>query len=112
MTTTSKTTNTTLAFPGGCELNVVISLKTYNNGKKYYYIDYSQTKGDIEFHPFYMDGRLQDGWDGEIIAQNSMTDSMIKMLCMSDDKLREECGNTDVSHYRKLIMYNINELWD
>jgi ribosomal protein L31 len=64
-------------------------------------------------HPFYSgSNELDDGYDGEIIAKNNMTSSLINMLCLDDVTLQQQSGHSEVSHYRKLLMHNINNLWD
>lgn len=64
-------------------------------------------------HPFYSNGReLDDGYDGEIIAQNDLTDVLVKYLVMDDDELTKYSGGTTAPHYRRVVIRNINNLWD
>lgn len=59
-------------------------------------------------HPFYSRGRtLDDGHEGEIIARNEMTDSLVKHLVMDDDELSKHSGGVTAVHYRKILMRKV-----
>lgn len=147
--------DTTVQIPADCGhwlANIVVVLKTYESGRRYYYIDYEWTavldetapsgktwdelvkmeEDDIVYsvisdvipdknsiislrnaHPFYSNGvDLDDGYDGEIIAQNEMTDLLVKHLTMDDHELGKHSGSATAPHYRVILMHNINSLWD
>lgn len=109
-----------------CETKISIELKTYDDGKKFYYIDYTHTmlypdgkikicsdSSDIIYpNPFsYFEG-LKDNYDGDIIAYNSLTEKLVEYLLLDDKELGKLCGSVTPQCYRKQLMYNIAILSD
>jgi len=106
--------NSTIKWPT-CSMKLNIDLLTYENGKKYYDITYiwNIEIDNLESHPFYEDKEfLGTSINGDIICQNSLTDSLIEYLQMPDDMLIERSGSTTPQEYRKLVMKSISLFWD
>ena len=98
-----------------CNLIITVVLKTYETLDKFYDIDYQwQYKDDdIINHPLYHDKDfIANNNDGEIIAQNELSDKLIEFLVMDDEKLQQKSGNTHVKQYRSLIIKTISLFWD
>ena len=109
-----------------CITNIKVELKTYEDGRKFYYIDYLHKMKypdgtenictnleDIKMpNPFsYFEG-LKDNFDGEIIAFNSLTEKLIEYLLLDDEDLEKLSGSVTAQCYRKQLMYIIAILSD
>ena len=77
----------------------------YEDGKNYYYIDYS-------YNPKEQNILDKDSEDGVILFKNTMVTNMIDYLLMEDSELTKHTGLTTVSDYRKLIMQSLSLFWD
>lgn len=91
-----------------CRTKLSVDLKTYESGKSFYYINYSQWSCNPKDHPV-LD---EDNLDGDIIVQNPMTVELIKLLIMEEEKLKEYTGHTTASEYKMKLVKNIATLWD
>ena len=58
------------------------------------------------------DDDVKNGYFGEIIADNSMTRTMIDYLMKTDDELSKLISNTTALEYRARIIASIHLLWD
>ena len=47
-----------------------------------------------------------------IVADNDVTRTILKHLCMTDDELRTKCGRTHPTQYRANLIKSLDELWD
>ena len=109
-----------------CQTKISVELKTYDDGRKFYYIDYTHhmiypngTKSictDVKEvkipNPFaYFDG-FKENFDGDIIAYNSFTEKLIEYLLLDDKELGLLSGSVTAQCYRKQLMYNIAILSD
>lgn len=66
------------------------------------------------YHPF---SRLKDLYQGqifhgEIVADNEITRSLVKYLCMSDEEIEDKTGFCDTICYRRRIIRSIHDFWD
>ena len=109
-----------------CNTCISVELKTYENGKKFYYVNYSHTMiypnglkklctdpKDIELpNPFFYFKSLQENFDGDIIAHNTYTEKLIEYLLLDDEDLEKVSGSVTAQCYRKQLMYNIAILSD
>ena len=109
-----------------CRTKISVKLKTYDNGSKFYYVNYvhtyiypdgSQKKCEmsedvVKPNPFSYYPDLKENFDGEIIAFNEMSEKIIKYLLLDNKELEKVCGNVTPECYRKGIMYNIAILSD
>jgi len=103
------------------EVTIIVKDLLYSDGKQYMDISYEfksisekqSIKQLIMNHPFY-GSQIDDflGYEGEIIAKNSMTAAMVDYLLMEDDKLSEFSGHTTPQEYKRQIMWAITYLWD
>ena len=77
----------------------------------------------LKCNPFYMNdrekefrgeyGNIKMGADGEIIAKNEMTSSLMRYLLMPMEEMRrEETGHSDALYYKLSIIRMITMLWD
>ena len=117
-----------------CILNIIVNLHTYDNGTKYYYINYEwnySLHGKIFTHekilnspckkkdqifslnPHFDDKLFYENHiEGEIIIKNSLSEQLIKYLLMDIKELSKYCGNSDPLYYKANIMKSISFLWD
>jgi hypothetical protein len=64
-------------------------------------------------HPFAQvrvapdDGRL-----GNIVADNDVTRSLLRLIALSDDDLQRLCGNSSAPLYRAKLIGYLDRLWD
>ena len=65
-------------------------------------------------HPFagVKDSDLQELRYGYIVVKNKMTQEMVKLLLMKDDKLKKLIGNKTPQSYKQNIMLSLALLWD
>ena len=109
-----------------CETRVYVQLKTYDNGRKFYYIDYTHNiiypngsrklcteLKDIQLpNPFSNFNNLKESFEGDIIAFNSLTEKLIEYLLLDDKELEKVSGRVKAQCYRKQLMHNIAILSD
>lgn len=98
-----------------CILNIQITLKTYKDLKKFYYIFYTWTyeNNNINNNPLIHDTEfIENNITGDIIAQNDMTDKLISFLTMDNNELQKICGNCEVMTYKLQIIKTISIFWD
>ena len=109
-----------------CETKISIELKTYDDGRKFYYIDYTHniiypngTKKlcvehkDVELpNPFSYFENFKENFDGDIIAYNSLTEKLVEYILLDDKELEKVSGSVTPQCYRKQLMYNIAILSD
>ena len=109
-----------------CETKISIELKTYDDGRKFYYVDYTHNMlypngsksicTDVKEvkipNPFAYFDRLKENFDGDIIAYNSLTEKLIEYLLLDDKELEKLSGSVTAQCYRKQLMYNIAILSD
>jgi len=61
-------------------------------------------------HPFYSNGsNLDRGYNGKIIAQNEISDSLVKYIVMDETELVKYSGGMTASNYREVIMHHVND---
>tara|TARA_B100001175_G_C19502924_1_gene639197 strand:- start:208 stop:567 length:360 start_codon:yes stop_codon:yes gene_type:complete len=58
------------------------------------------------------DNDAMDPYEGDIIYKNSLSEHLIKYLCMSDEDLSKVSGNVHYENYRLSIIKSIQLLWD
>lgn len=101
-----------------CQINVKVEKKKYQDGKLYYYVNYTyqysvENKTCQQANPLI---QLSDDPDeiyyGDIIAVNSLTDQLINYLLMPFDQLKKYTGNSTPQHYKTRIMESIKLFWD
>ena len=101
-----------------CQINVKVEKKKYQDGKLYYYVNYTyqysvENKTCQQANPLI---QLSDDpdeiYDGDIIAVNSLTDQLINYLLMPFDQLKKYTGNSTPQHYKTKIIESIKLLWD
>ena len=109
-----------------CETKISVELKTYDDGRKFYYVDYTHnmiypngTKKlciehkDVELpNPFSYFEKFKESFDGDIIAYNSLTEKLVEYLLLDDKELEKFSGSVTPQCYRKQLMYNIAILSD
>ena len=109
-----------------CETKISIELKTYDDGRKFYYVNYTHTiiypngsrklclnLEDVESpNPFSDFGKFKENFDGDIIAYNSLTEKLVEYLLLDDNKLSEISGSVTSQCYRKQLMFNVAILSD
>lgn len=106
--------NGTVKFDN-CDLTITVVLKTYDNHKKFYYVDYqwNYKENDMKYHPMHYDEDfIENHNDGDIIVQNELSDKLIEFLIMNNDDLQEKSGTVHVIEYRKQIIKTISLFWD
>ena len=93
-------------------LTIKAYLATYESGNKFIYWYVRCEDPRIFFtHPFrYLEPELTEIW--EVVADNEVTRSIVKYLCLPDDELSELCGNSHVVEYRATLIKLINDLLD
>ncbi len=102
-------------------VTVTVKELLYSDGKRYMDIHYDfdakmvkdERRRHIATHPFY-GSEVNDfmTYDGEIIAKNPMTATMVDYLFMADDELVQFTGNTTPQDYKHKIMLSIAYFWD
>lgn len=114
-------TNTFIIHPNGLECYVKITCNINVNCDKYvidYTYDYSNTintplkKINILKNLELYDSELKEPYSGDIIHRNSLSEQLIKYLCMSDKDLEKYSGNVQAESYRINIIKSIQLLWD
>ena len=109
-----------------CETKISIELKTYDDGRKFYYVDYTHNMlypngsksicTDVKEvkipNPFAYFDRLKENFDGDIIAYNSLTEKLIEYLLLDDKELEKLSGSVTPQCYRKQLIHNIAILSD
>ena len=98
-----------------CDLTITVVLKTYDNLKKFYYVDYvwKYKDNNLKYHPMQYDKDfIENNNDGDIIVQNELSDKLIEFLIMNNDDLQEKSGTVHVTEYRKQIIKTISLFWD
>ena len=115
-------TNTFIIHPNGLECYVKITCNiTINRGNKYiidYIYDYSNTINTplkqtniLKYLELY-DSELKEPYSGDIIHRNSLSEQLVKYLCMSDEDLEKHSGNVQAENYRVSVIKSIQLLWD
>lgn len=85
---------------------------TYESGAKfiYWYVRCNDPHVDLT-HPFrYLKYDVTE--TREIVADNEVSRSILKYLCLPDNELSKLCGNCHVVEYRATLIKLINKLWD
>ena len=117
----STMTNTFIIHPNGLECYVKITCNINVDRDKYvidYVYDYSDTlntlkkKINILKYLELYDSELKEPYSGDIIHKNSLSEQLIKYLCMSDKDLEKYSGNVQAESYRINIIKSIQLLWD
>lgn len=103
-------------------LKISVVEKLYENGNRYYYIDYNSTFNEsskistkdnnnnrINANPF---KENQDNAEGVIVIKNDLTAKMVDFLLMNDEDLNKFTGFTTVQQYRILIINSLALFWD
>jgi hypothetical protein len=102
------------------DVTVNVTEKLYENGNKYFDIDYeykfnqspnpSNNKvARINAHPFKDN---LDNADGVIVIKNDLTSKMVDFLLMDDEELDKLTGFTTDQRYRINIMHSLALFWD
>ena len=96
-----------------CDIN--IKETTYEVSYKYRFsekIDTVEKKINILKTLELYDNDAMDPYEGDIIYKNSLSEHLIKYLCMSDEDLSKVSGNVHYENYRLSIIKSIQLLWD
>tara|TARA_Y100000589_G_C26738384_1_gene460643 strand:+ start:162 stop:521 length:360 start_codon:yes stop_codon:yes gene_type:complete len=114
-------TNTFIIHPNGLECYVKITCNINLNRDKYvidYVYDYSSTINTpikqiniLKYLELY-DSELKEPYSGDIIHRNSLSEQLVKYLCMSDKELEKHSGNVQAENYRVSVIKSIQLLWD
>ena len=101
-----------------CQINVKVEKKKYQDGKLYYYVDYTyqysvENKRCQQANPLIpLTKEKEEIYNGDIIAVNDLTDQLINYLLMPFDQLKKYTGNSTPQHYKTKIIETIQLLWD
>ena len=101
-----------------CQINVKVQKKKYQEGKLYYYVDYTyqysvENKRCQQANPLIpLSDDTDEIYNGDIIAVNELTDQLINYLLMPFDQLKKYSGNSTPQHYKTRIMESIKLFWD
>ena len=101
-----------------CQINVKVEKKKYQDGKLYYYVNYTyqysvENKRCQQANPLIpLSDDTDEIYNGDIIAVNSLTDQLINYLLMPFDQLKKYSGNSTPQHYKTRIMESIKLFWD
>jgi hypothetical protein len=90
-----------------CNLNISVSLKTYDTGKQYYYINYENVGPIPANHPLEEEDR-----DGEIVYRNKLSDILTSYLQQPFEEIEKVSGDMTGENYRNIIVRILNRLWD
>ena len=85
---------------------------TYESGNKfiYWYVRCDDPRSSF-IHPFrHLEPELTETW--EVVADNEVTRSILKYLCLPDTELSKLSGTSHVIEYRATLIKLINDLWD
>ena len=96
-----------------CDIN--IKETTYEVNYKYKFsekIDTIEKKISILKILELYDNDAMNPYEGDIIYKNSLSEQLIKYLCMSDEDLSKVSGNVHYENYRLSIIKSIQLLWD
>ena len=96
-----------------CDIN--IKETTYEISYKYKFsekIDTIEKKTSILKILELYDNDTRSPYEGDIIYKNSLSEHLIKYLCMSDEDLSKVSGNVHYENYRLSIIKSIQLLWD
>lgn len=104
-----------------CKTKITVEHQKYENNSEFYHIKYKHTypseckrcECNNPFHNAWGGGEEPyDCRNGDIIAVNEMTKSMINLLLLDMDKLEKLSGNRTPMNYKISIMKAITCLWD
>ena len=96
-----------------CDINVKDT--SYEVSYKYSFsekIDTVEKKINILKKLELYDNDTMEPYEGDIIYKNSLSEQLIKYLCMSNEDLSKVSGNVHHENYRLSIIKSIQLLWD
>lgn len=98
------------------DVTIKVERKRYANTKEFFYIDYKydfspKNVFGYEGHPF-LGTAYEESKDGDIVAVNFMTETMINYLLMDTQELSKICGNVTPRTYKVSIMHALTNFWD
>ena len=98
------------------DVTIKVERKRYANKKEFFYIDYKYKYSPknvfgYEGHPF-LGTVYEESKDGDIVAANFMTETMINYLLMDTQELSKICGNVTPRTYKVSIMHALTNFWD
>lgn len=113
--------NTFILHPNGSNdyvtitCNIIIKETTYTLDYKYTFpekINTIEKKINILKKLELYDNYIQAPYEGDIVYKNSLTEQLIKYICMSDDDLSKVSGNVHCESYRLSIIKSIQLFWN